>query len=295
MKRLLMTLVALATAAAAFAQGTAPRAWQERLQVDVPLPVPVVALEAANPFVVALDEPPKLVRAVPPRKMDVYLQARLAAYISADGDCEGAVPLSTPFPAVAQPLVSGLVRGRFEAARSSNMPQPSWVVLQLGLEGKIKESSTSNQSLVVPSPTTPPRPPQEAAPYPAGRLAQLPATEPSRLTTRAVARRVRIRISGGEVQSGVHALVHLTKAGKADQFVPLEVDSGLRSWLSAYLSTWQVTPGQRGGEPVDCWVDYSAKVVVKLSSLRSTTVTVLTDVSFTPSVAGSSAPTPGGG
>ncbi|MCG6964408.1 MAG: hypothetical protein LJE95_14205 [Acidobacteria bacterium] len=295
MKRLLLTLVALAVGAGAFAQGAAPRAWQQRLQVDVPLPVPVVALEAANPFVVALDEPPKLVRATPPRKMEINLQARVAAYVNADGDCDGAVPLDSPFAALAQPLVSGLNRGRFEPARSNKTPEPSWVVLQIGLEGKIKESATSNQSLVMPSPASPPSPPQAAPPYRAGRLAQLPAVDPSRLTTLAVPRRVRVRISGGEIQSGVHALVHLTASGKCDRFVPLEVDSGLLSWLSAYFATWQVTPGRRNGNPVACWVDYSAKVVVKLSSLSSTTVTVLTGVPFTPSAAGSSAPTPGGG
>lgn len=295
MKRLLMMLVALAVAAAAFAQGAAPRAWQRRLQVDVPLPVPVVALEAANPFVVRVDEPPKLVGAVPPRKLEINVQARVAAYISADGDCEGAVPLSTPFPAIARPLVSGLTRGRFEPALSNKTPQPSWAVLQIGLEGKIKESDTSNQSLVMPAPASPPQPPQAAPPYPAGRLAQLPAADPSRLTTRAIPRRLRIRISGGEVQSGVHALVHLTAAGRCDRYVPLEVDSGLLSWLGAYLATWKVTPAQRDGKPVDCWVDYSAKVIVKLSSLSSTTVTVLSGVPYSPSAAGSSAPSPGGG
>jgi hypothetical protein len=295
MKRLLIMLVALGAAAAAAAQGTAPRAWQQRLQVDVPLPVPVVALEAVNPFVVALDEPPKLLRTAPPRKLEIAVQARVAVYVDAAGDCQGAVQLSTPFPAIAQPLVSGLMKSRFEPALINKTPQPSWVVLEIGLEGKIKESATSNQSLVMPDSASPPHPPQAAPSYPTGRLAQLPVADVSRLTTRAKPRRLRVRISGGEVQSGVHALVHLTAVGKCDRFVPLEVDSGLLSWLSTYLATWQASPARRGGEPVDCWVDYSARVVVKLSSLGSSTVTVLTDVPFTLSASGSSAQTLGGG
>ena len=35
-----------------FAQGGTPRAWQQRIEVEIALPVPIVALETANPFAI---------------------------------------------------------------------------------------------------------------------------------------------------------------------------------------------------------------------------------------------------
>ncbi len=80
------------------AQSGAPRAWQQRIMVEIDLPVPIVGLESANPFAIAVDQVPRLLSSTPPRKFDVGEMAVVAAYVNTKGDCLGGVPLELPFP-----------------------------------------------------------------------------------------------------------------------------------------------------------------------------------------------------
>jgi hypothetical protein len=73
--------VVLLVSPSAAAQHTATRAWQQRLQVDVPLAVPLVELAAINPFAQPIDEPPRLLASAAPRKVDVSGAAVVAAYV----------------------------------------------------------------------------------------------------------------------------------------------------------------------------------------------------------------------
>jgi hypothetical protein len=278
----MVLVVVLGVAASGPSEEVGQRAWQQRLQADIPLPVPMVAVEAVNPFATPVDELPKLLGATPPRKLDVTGLATAAAYVDAKGACLGAVPLELPFPGLTSALVAELGQARFEPARTGNTAQPSWVVVAITVLGRVKESVVSDQSLELPDPSRPPEPKVPPRVAPPGNLLQLPAVRQSELTSLAAPRRLGLKAPGRDAELAVTALVHATAEGRCDRFVPLDLDSGFEGWLSAYLATWRLQPAVRQGQPVDCWVVYRARVQVELSGLESTAVRTATDSSYDP-------------
>jgi len=272
--------------ALAMAQQSGQRAWQQRLDVAIPMSVPAVAVDPANPFAAEVDTAPKLLNAIPPARIQLAGRVRVAAYVDSGGQCQGAVPLELPFPGMTQDLIRSLMKTRFEPARAAGSPVPAWTVLQLTLAGKLKASAAVERHLELPSPANPPRRQDAQTLYPAGRLASLPANDPSTLTSFATPRRLKVRISGQEAETAVHAMVHVTESGACDRFVPLEVEDGLVPWLSAYLATWKLQPAERDGKPVPCWIEYTGRVHLKMGGLRSTTVRVLTTEHFDPEAYG---------
>jgi len=276
----LLGLVALA--ATAGAQHAGPRAWQQRLQVDIPLPVPLVSIEAANPFASAIDEPPHLATATAPRRLDVTGKAVAAAYVDAKGECLGAVPLELPFPGLTSALVDALTGSRFEPAHSGTVAKPSWSVIEVSILGKVKESSIVDQSLELPDPTAPPEPSVPERVSPSGNLVNMPTTPANELSSLAAPKRVKVKLPGRDTEFTLKALVHLTAEGRCDRYVPLELDSGFERWLSAFLATWRANPATRDGEPVNAWMVYTARVQLRLSGLESTTFRALTDRTYDP-------------
>lgn len=284
------SVLAVAILGAAVATATADdgsvRAWQQRLDVTIPLPVPVVELTAVNPFATRLDALPTLRTATAPEKLDLRLEAAAAAFVDDSGDCLGGVPLELPFPGIAAELVAELESTRFEAARSGANPRASWVVLALGFEGRVKQSTVLDQRFEVPDPDLPPVPAQPLRVAPPGSLAGLAAAAPDELTALAVPKRVNLKISGRDIDAPLRALVHVTASGRCDAIVPLDVASGVADWLAAYAASWQLDPGLVDGEPVEAWMVYSARVRLELSSLKCDVGRVLPDEVYPPPAAG---------
>lgn len=269
-------------ATTATAQSASNRAWQQRLQVEMPLPVPLVELESINPFSVSVDETPTVTEAIAPRKVDARGTATVAVFVDAKGDSLGAVPLELPFPGLTASLVEDLTGTRFEPATAGNAPQPSWVVLDIGMEAKIKESEIVAQTLEMPNPDSPPVPSEQVAMKPPGALRNLDATPHSQLSELAVPRRIKIGAPGREDEIHIRALVHITEAGLCDRYVPLELYEGVDRWFSAFLATWRAQPATDDGEAVAVWVLYSARVKMKLSGFSSTTSKVVKEREYTP-------------
>jgi hypothetical protein len=244
--------------------------------------VPIVEIAARNPFARSLDRLPELVSSTPPRKFAVTGRAEVAAYVDAKGDCLGVVPLNVPFSRVTSTLVSEIEGGRYDAARIGKSTVPSWMVVHIGLEGRVKESSVVPTSLEVPDARRPPSPVVAEPLAPPGRLAGLPAKPPETLSVFASPKRLKVKIPGREAEVPIRALVHVTADGGCDSFVPLELDQGLHSWFSAYLATWRLQPGEVGGAPVDCWVVFTARARLELSSLQSTSVEVARGETYDP-------------
>jgi hypothetical protein len=275
------TLVLVATTAAA--QSASSRAWQQRMDVEIPLPVPLVGLEAVNPFAVEVDETPTVTQAVAPRKVDIRGAATVAAFVDAKGVCLGAVPLGLPVPGLTASIVEDLNGTRFDPAVAGSAPQPSWVVLEIAMEGRVKESEIIDQTLSMPDPMTPPVPNQPVAMKPPGHLRNLKATPHSQLSQLASPRRVKVSAPGRDDEIHVRALVHITENGRCDRYVPLELYDGLNTWFSGFLATWRVQPATLDGAPVAAWVEYSARVRMKLSGVSSTTSKVVRNREYTPS------------
>ena len=283
MKRVIMivaTFVLVATTAAA--QSASSRAWQQRMDVEIPLPVPLVELLPVNPFAIDVDETPAVLQASAPRKVDVRGTATVATYIDAKGVCLGAVPLELPVPGLTASLVEDLNGSRFDPAIAGGLPQPSWVVVEIGVEGRIKESEIVEQTLKMPDPETPSVPSQPVAMKPPGNLRNLKATPQTKLTKLAAPRRIKISAPGRDDEVHIRALLHVTEHGRCDRYVPLELFDGLNPWFSGYLATWRLQPAARDGAPVAVWVEYSARVRMKLSGMSSTTSKVVRDREYTP-------------
>lgn len=268
------------------AQGAPPRAWQQRIEVELALPVPVVELASVNPFAIAVDQPPSLVASTPPKKLDVRGVAVVAAYVDPDGRCLGGVPLELPFPGLTQPILDELTATRFDPAVSSRGPVGSWVVLGIAIEGRVKNSTVGSPTFELPDPASPPEPAPPLQVAPSGLLLRVPFEPQGSITTMASPRRLRVKADAREVDVPVRALLHITAGGRCDRFVPLNLEPGLHSWLSAYLATWRLEPARRDGQPHEAWVVVSARARLDLSSLESTGVHVLRDRSFEPPAAG---------
>ena len=281
--RALLTPFLLLAALVGSADSGTVRAWQGRIDIDIPLPVPAIELASANPFASSVDTIPRLVGSTLPRKVDVSGLAIVAAHIDSDGDCSGAVPLEVPFPGLTRSLLEGTVEARFDAAMTGERARPSWTVVEIRIEGRIKEASVVSQEMALPDPSDPPEPIRPALPPPAGHLLQLPAVEPAELTSMARLRKIRVKAAGSEPVVSLQALVHITAEGRCDQFVPIVLDSGLNRWLSGYLASWRLEPSTRDGQTVDAWVVYTARIQMKLSTLQSESFRVLADRHFDPS------------
>ena len=274
-----MVLLAVCTASAQSPEG---RAWQQRLQLDLHLPVPTVELESVNPFSLPVDTPPRLLTSADPAKVEVTGPLVVAAYVDARGECLGAVPLELPFPGLTAVTVDELSRCRFDPATDGPTPAPSWVVLEVMLAGKVKESETGSPQLELPDPDRPPTISPPSTVSPSGNLLRLPAVPAADLTSLAIPKRLKVKAPGQLTDVLLTALVHVTPQGLVDRFVPLDMPSGLRAWLSAYLASWRLEPATLDGEPTEVWLSYSGKVRLQLSSLQSAEGRTLTDRVYDP-------------
>ena len=283
MKRILIAaLLGLLAAGFASGQSASNRAWQQRLQVEIPLPVPLVELEAVNPYSIPVDEPPQLLQSTSPRKVPIRGTAVVAAYVDNKGDCLGAVPLELPVPGLTSALMQDLTGSRFDPALAGTAPQPSWVTLEIVMEGKVKEAEILDQELTTPDPAAPPVPSMPDAMAPPGNLRSLRVTPQAQLSQLAAPRRIRVSAPGRDDEIHLRALVHINENGRCDRFVPLEIYDGLTTWFSAFLASWNLQPATRGGTPRATWMIYSARVGIQLAGLDSGTVRVLRDREYTP-------------
>jgi len=264
------------------AQDAGVRAWQQRLDIEVPLAIPVVELEAANPFAQEVSSPPQLQHALPPEKVDVDGVAVVAAYVDSRGNCLGVVPLEVPFPGATSQLVREVTTARFEPGRSGEQAQPSWAVIGVTLTGRVKEGQVLEHSLELPAPGSPPRPSEPTHMSPPGNLLDRPAAAPQTLTVPATPKRFKAKIAGQVTDVPLRLLVLISADGRCVRYVPLEFDSGLKWWLHSFLASWRLQPAARDGAPVECWMLYTARVRIEISDLESSAVSVLTDRSYTP-------------
>lgn len=278
----LALVVLLMTAATVVAQEAGSRAWQRRLEITIPPRLPMVGIDAVDPFAASVDTLPVLGPTVAPEKVPVSGHVVVAAYVDPEGRCLGAVPLELPYPALTNSLLDELSSTRFEPARSGQREVGTWVVLDIKLDGKVKDAEILGQHLALPDPDVPPVPMEPARVLPSARLAGLPATPEEELSSPATPRNLRIRVPGREGEVPMRVLVEIGADGRCSRYVPLEVDSGLVPWLAATLTQWRAEPATRAGEPVSCWVVYTARARLKLSSLESSTVQVLRGRSYEP-------------
>lgn len=274
--------------------GAQERAWQQRLEVEIPAAVPIETVQPVNPLASAIDVTPRLVRKTLPEDFDLRVTTEVAAYVDADGRCRSVVPLDLPFPGAMGPLVEDIRDTRFHAARQGDTKVPSWVVLGVTLETEVEEGRSVDAVLEPVDPRVPPRVSPPPSPAVSGRLASLPSTPTDELTVSAIPRRLRVRIPSYQLEAGVRLLVHVTADGRCDRYVPLDLPAGLGDWMERVLHTWRFEPAMLGGNPVECWMLYRARYMIELNRLKSRAFRVFGSREFTPAPAasGESPPAP---
>lgn len=258
------------------------RAWQQRLKLELSLPVPRVELAAVNPFVAVVDELPGLLSSTLPTKLRISGGAVVAAYVNNRGECPGAVPLELPLPGLTSSLIDAAQKGRYEPAHSGDIPHSSWVVMEIGLESRVNKPVVIHQEFAFPDPQNPP---DEIIPVltpPSGQLLRRHAVPHEELTSLAKPKRIRFRAPAGERTISFQALVHISPEGRCDRYVPLLSNSGLDRWFSAYLATWSLDVPMNEGVPTEVWLVYTARIRLKFSSFSSTSFRVLRDRDYSP-------------
>jgi len=229
-----------------------------------------------------VDAPARLLSAVPPPKLDVNARAVVAIYVDAKGTCHGAAPVELPFPDIFSELTSEIIDGRYEPARAGKKTEPSWMVVEIGLSSRIKESRVVEQTLEPPDPETPPQPAPPPSPPQPGRLVALPVTPPSLLSAPASPKKLNVGLPSRDLVVPVRALVHITASGSCDRYVVLDLPGAFERWLGAFLAGWRLQPAQAGGQAAESWMLYSARVEMSLAGIDSTDVKVLADRPFLP-------------
>jgi len=262
--------------------GNTQRAWQQRLSLEIPLPVPRVELAAANPFVAVVDEAPVLKSFSAPVKVDAVGHAKLAILVDNRGESPGGVPLELPFPGIMNALLEAMRDGKYEPARSGGVSRSSWMVIELGIETRIKEAVILHQELALPDPDNPPEVVIPAVRPPSGRLLEAKTAPREELESLARPKKIKFRSSSSEQTVSFQALVHINGEGRCDRYVPLLQNTGLDRWFSGFLATWKLSPPLADGEPTEAWLVYTARVRFKFSSFQSSTYKLLSGENFQP-------------
>ena len=223
-----------------------------------------------------------MVHALPPQKVEVQGKAVVAAYVDPRGNCLGAVPLELPFPGVTSELVRELTTTRFEPARRGDLAQPSWAVVGVTLEGKVKKSQVLDQALELPQAGSPPRPTEPTRMSPPGNLVDRPAAAAETLSSPAMPKRLKVKMRARVMEVPLRLLVLISPEGRCVRYVPLEVNQGFDRWLHAFLASWRLEPAGLDGAAVECWMLYTARVRLEMSSLQSGTVSFLRGRTYSP-------------
>jgi hypothetical protein len=260
-------LLALLLAAPTLAQ----KAWEQRVDLDVTVPVELPALPTINPFARPLLVQPAPVATPLAAKFTVVASTHGTAYIDGQGVCRRVLFAALPLPYVGEPLQQAFREGEFIAARTTGGPAATWWPFALELTGRIKEGTVIR---VVPAP-----PPPAELPVPEGAAAivaptaepGMPATPLEQLAQPPTAKRFRARIDGRDWTQKVRLLAEVSPEGRCSRLVFLSCPDGLRRWLLASLASWTFRPGEDHAGPATAWVQLDVDLGLSVGSFEGGT------------------------
>jgi len=260
-------LLALLLAAPTLAQ----KPWEQRVDLDVTVPVELPALPTINPFARPLLVQPAPLATPLAAKFTVVASARGNAFIDGQGACRRVLFASLPFPFVGEPLQQAFREGEFVAGRTAGGPAATWWPFALELTGRIKEGTVVRAQPAPPPPAELPVPEADAAIEPGPSEAGLPATPLEQLAQAPSAKRLRVRIDGRDWGQKVRLLAEISPEGRCLRVVFLSCPEGLRRWLLASLASWTFRPGEDNAGPVTAWVQLDAELRLAIGSLEGGT------------------------
>jgi len=268
MRRAAALAALLLLAAAAAAQ--TPKPWEQRVDLDVAVPVELPALPTINPFARPLLVQPAPASTPLVEKYTVTTSARGSAYIDAQGVCRRVVVTTLPLPFVGEPLQQAFREGEFTPGRAGGGPAATWWPFALDLTGRIKEGTVVRVQPAPPPPAELPVPEATTANPPAADPS-LPATPIEQLDQPPAVKRLRARVDSRDWQQKVRLLAEVSTAGRCTRVVFLSCPDGLRAWLLASLASWTFRPAEDNAGPVPAWVQLDADLQVSIGSLEAGT------------------------
>lgn len=273
----------------------AEKPWETRLDLVVPIPVELPAIQPVNPFFTAVSTPPVMTRAPLREKWSASFPVTVAAYVDSSGSCRRTVPVHTPWGGLGPELQAVFAATSFTPGRSLGGPVATWLPATVDLSGRIERGRVLSIQVTMPHPDTPPEADPAPAPPVEERDLGMQAVPVERLDQLPAPKRFRIRLEERSWRENVRLLVEAGVTGKVERVVFLSCPEGLRGWLLASLSGWAFQPAQGGdGTPLVAWALVEATVEVTVDRLTGDSLRVSRETVY-PLAAGQSAagPPPG--
>jgi hypothetical protein len=251
------------------APAAAQKPWETRLDLRVPVPVDMPALQPANPFAAAVVTPP-MPRLTPLAEKYVgVFSIQTSAYIDASGVCQRVVFLRTPWPAVTAETQTVLTETTFAPARAAGAPVATWLPIGIDLNGRIDEGRVIRVQPSTPDPAAPPAVERITAPVPQANDLALPATRVEQLEVAPQPKRFRAKLGSRAWQQPIRLLAEVATSGRCERVVLLSCPEGLAPWLLASLASWTFAPAQGPDGPVMAWVQLDLDIAVEVGSLSA--------------------------
>jgi hypothetical protein len=260
-------LLALLLAAPTLAQ----KPWEQRVNLDVTVPIELPALPTINPFARPLLVQPAPVATPLAAKFTVVTGARGTAYIDAQGGCQRVLFSSLPLPFAGEELQQAFREAVFVPGRATAGPAAAWWPFTLELTGRVKEGEVVRVQPAPPPPAELPVPDAAAATEPRPGETTLPATPLEQFSQLPAAKRFRARIDGRDWAQKVRLLAEISPEGRCSRVVFLSCPDGLRRWLLASLASWTFRSGEDAAGPVTAWVQLDAEFRLAIGSLEGGT------------------------
>jgi len=263
-------VAALLLLSAAVTGAQTPKPWEQRVDLDVAVPVELPALPTINPFARPLLVQPAPAATPLLAKYTLTASARGSAYIDAQGVCRRVALTALPLPFAGEPIQQAFREGEFTPGRAGSGPAATWWPFTLELTGRIKEGTVVRVQPAQPPPAELPVPEATTTAPPAADPS-LPATPIEQLGQPPTVKRLRARVDGRDWQQKVQLLAEVSTDGRCTRVVFLACPEGLRSWLLASLASWTFRPGEDNAGPVPAWVRLDADLQVSIGSLEAGT------------------------
>jgi len=289
MRRLIVPLMVLLAVPAG-----AQRPWEQRVDLQVGVPLELPAVPPTNPFAAPVVTPAAVNLSPLREKFVDTFAAAASAYVDREGVCRRVLFTRLPWPWLAAELQQAILETTFTPARSHGTPVPTWLSLTIDLKGRINRGRVVRAQGVRPDPAAPPVPDLAAVPTPDAQDLALPATPADQVEQLPGPKRFRARIDGRTWSQPVKLLAQVGPDGHCQRVVFLSWPDGLRNWLLASMAGWQFRPAQGKDGPTASWVQVDGEVEVEAGDVGSDAIRVTRQPASPAAAAGAGAAHPPG-
>jgi len=251
------------------AQEKGEKPWERKVQVPVPVPMQLPEVPATNPFYRPLVALPQAKQTPMREDFPITVPVSFSLYLTKEGECRRAHPLTNPMPGVLEPLRQELLQTTFTPAKAFGGAVATWLDVGVNLQGEIKEGKAVQLMIAAPDPAQTPTLEAIPTPPPDPKHGQLPATPAQQLTAFPAPKRFSAKVPSQQFRQPFRLLLEVGAEGKVKRVLFLLCPEGLRSWVLASSGSWLFTPPQGAQGPVGAWVVVQGLLEVRVGTLRA--------------------------